>query len=195
MYRSVGNYFRLIVTFPVPAPCLLYNKQSSVSNWLSSIQSAQDRIYRLAARIVGEGAAADVTQEVLLAGWREREQLQQLEDPTGYLLKVTRHRAIDTLRSERTRQQRESATAVPDTHATTPHQLAETKDTLNRIERLMRELPEAQRSVLHLRDVEGFSYQEISVATGLTEAQVKTYLHRGRKALRSLLLTNKLYQP
>ena len=166
-----------------------------MSNWLSSIQSAQDRIYRLAARIVGEGAAADVTQDVLLAGWREREQLQQLEDPASYLLKVTRHRAIDTLRSERSRQQRESALAVPDMHATTPHQLAETKDTLNRIERLMRELPEAQRSVLHLRDVEGFSYQEISVATGLSEAQVKTYLHRGRKALRSLLLTNKLYQP
>jgi len=52
---------------------------------------------------------------------------------------------------------------------------------------MLNELPENQRSVMHLRDVEGYTYKEISEMTGLSVDQVKVNLHRARKTLRSRL--------
>jgi RNA polymerase sigma-70 factor (ECF subfamily) len=48
-------------------------------------------------------------------------------------------------------------------------------------------LPEIQRSVILLRDYEGYSYQEIEEITGLSEAQVKVYIFRARLALKEYI--------
>lgn len=55
-------------------------------------------------------------------------------------------------------------------------------------------LPAVQRSVILLRDYEGYSYQEIGEITGLTESQVKTYIFRGRTALRAYLVKTSVWQ-
>jgi RNA polymerase sigma-70 factor (ECF subfamily) len=55
-------------------------------------------------------------------------------------------------------------------------------------------LPAIQRSVILLRDYEGYSYQEIGTITGLSEAQVKTYIFRGRTALRAYLVNTSVWQ-
>ena len=49
-------------------------------------------------------------------------------------------------------------------------------------------LPAVQRSVILLRDYEGYSYQEISAITNLSETQVKVYIYRGRVSLRKYLV-------
>ena len=167
-----------------------------MSQILQHLQSAQQHVYRLALRMLGDhGRAEDLTQDVLTAGWEDRRRLAELENPTGYLLRLTRHRAIDALRSHRARQRREAGSASPDRHHDTPHRRAETNDTLLRIEALIHQLPTDQATVVHLRDVEGMTYQEIEAVTDLSAAQVKTYLHRGRSHLRTLILNAKLYQP
>ncbi|NJM16278.1 MAG: hypothetical protein HC896_13690 [Bacteroidales bacterium] len=48
-------------------------------------------------------------------------------------------------------------------------------------------MPEVQRTLILLRDYEGYSYNEIASITGLTEAQVKVYIFRGRVALKSFI--------
>lgn len=55
-------------------------------------------------------------------------------------------------------------------------------------------LPAVQRSVILLRDYEGYSYQEIGEITGLNESQVKTYIFRGRTALRAYLVKTSVWQ-
>ena len=52
---------------------------------------------------------------------------------------------------------------------------------------LIDQLPEVQRTVIQLRDIEGMRYDEIAQATGLSETQVKVYLHRARKRIRETL--------
>ncbi|MFN2396975.1 MAG: RNA polymerase sigma factor [Bacteroidales bacterium] len=49
-------------------------------------------------------------------------------------------------------------------------------------------LPEIQRSVIMLRDYEGYSYEEIGEITGLTESQVKVYIYRARISLKKYLV-------
>ena len=62
------------------------------------------------------------------------------------------------------------------------------------LHRALERLPAAQRSVILLRDYEGYSYREIADITGLSEAQVKTYIFRGRVALRNYLVKTSVWQ-
>ena len=55
------------------------------------------------------------------------------------------------------------------------------------IHNAIRDLPQDQQQVIHLRDVEGYSYKEIAQITGFTLDKVKVYLHRGRLTLRQKL--------
>lgn len=157
--------------------------------------NARDRLYRLALRVTGDGGEAeDVVQEVLIRGWQKREEIVRLENPPAWLLRMTRNRAIDCLRSRQARDTYERAAAPLDRSMLTPHRLVESEDTLDHIHRLLQQLPPDQRSVLQLREVEGLSYREISEATGLSLDRVKVYLHRGRNQLRQLLLAAKIVE-
>jgi len=55
------------------------------------------------------------------------------------------------------------------------------------LHKALEKLPEAQKSVILLRDYEGYSYQEIAEICELTEAQVKVYIYRGRKFLKKYI--------
>ena len=58
---------------------------------------------------------------------------------------------------------------------------------VNLIQQSIEQLPEAQRTIIQLRDIEGLSYDEIAQITGFTDSQVKVYLHRARKKIRESL--------
>lgn len=62
------------------------------------------------------------------------------------------------------------------------------------LHRALEKLPAVQRSVILLRDYEGYNYREIGEITGLSEAQVKTYIFRGRVALRNYLVKTSVWQ-
>jgi RNA polymerase sigma factor (sigma-70 family) len=55
------------------------------------------------------------------------------------------------------------------------------------LENLVNQLPEIQRSVVMLRDYEGYSYKEIGEITGLNESQVKVYIYRARNTLKQYI--------
>lgn len=170
-------------------------KHAKLPTFHSIADSVRDRLYRLALRMTGDGGEAeDVVQEVLLSGWQHRSKIEGLDNPPAWLLKMTHNRAIDKLRSRKTRLSNEGAAAGADCCLQTPHQLTETNDTLGHIHRLMQRLPSEQRSVLQLREVEGLSYLEICEATGFTMANVKVYLHRGRGRLRELLVNEHIVE-
>ncbi|RYE22027.1 MAG: RNA polymerase sigma factor, partial [Sphingobacteriales bacterium] len=57
------------------------------------------------------------------------------------------------------------------------------------LEQALGRLPETQRSLVLLKDYEGYSYEEIGKITGLDESQVKVYLHRARIQLKNYLVS------
>ncbi len=166
-----------------------------MDHYSSIITSVRDRLYRLALRVVNDAdEAEDVVQDVLVKSWKKRDQIVSLDNPPAWLMRMTKHQAIDRLRSARVRGVRETEAAAPDHDAQTPYRITAANDTLGHIHRLLQQLPPDQRTVLQLREVEGMEYKEIAEATNLSLSQVKTYLHRGRGKLRALLLEQRIVE-
>lgn len=145
----------------------------------------KDKLFRLALRITFDRAEAeDIVQETMIRVWNKRDEWDELESVEAYCLTVARNLAID--RSEKKDSQTMGLTIeaeqTPD--ASSPYDRLVNKERLKLVHRLVGELPEKQRLIMQLRDVEGKSYKEIAVALRLTEEQVKVNLFRARQKVK-----------
>ena len=68
-----------------------------------------------------------------------------------------------------------------------PDEALDRQQRVEAVLRLIDQLPEVQRTIIQLRDIEGLRYEEIARITELSETQVKVYLHRARKKIRDFL--------
>lgn len=145
----------------------------------------KDKLFRLALRITFDRAEAeDIVQETMIRVWNKRDEWNGLESVEAYCLTVARNLAID--RSEKKDSQTMELTIeveqTPD--ASSPYDRLVNKERLKLVHRLVGELPEKQRLIMQLRDVEGKSYKEIAAALRLTEEQVKVNLFRARQKVK-----------
>lgn len=149
----------------------------------------KNKLYRFALSIVGNSFdAEDIVQEVMIKIWKKKDHFQAIENKEAWCMTVTRNLSIDKTRSKKHKTQDINDYYHISDSGATPDASLESKDALKYVKIYMDQLPEKQKEVIHLRDVEGFTYQEISDITGITVDQVKVYLHRGRKKLREKLL-------
>jgi RNA polymerase sigma-70 factor (ECF subfamily) len=149
----------------------------------------KDKLYRLALRITMDTAEAeDVVQDTMIRAWNKRDELAKYASIEAFCLAVARNLAID--RSERMDSQ--TAELTPDFSALSedrdPYEDMAHAEQLQLIHRLMNQLPERQRTVMQLRDVEEKSYKEIAEALDMTEDQVKVTLFRARQAIKKRYL-------
>ncbi|MDR0960939.1 MAG: RNA polymerase sigma factor [Mediterranea sp.] len=155
----------------------------------NDILPLKNKLFRLALRITLDRAEAeDVVQETMIRVWNKREEWTKLESIEAYCTAIAKHLALD--RSELKSAQTVALTPEVEqlSGASTPYnQLAE-KERMLLIRQLIDELPEKQRIVVQLRDIEGNSYREIADALQMTEEQVKVNLFRARQKLRQQFL-------
>ena len=155
----------------------------------------QNKLYRYALRVVGNTEEAqDVVQEVFIKLWNKREQVANYQNIEAWCMTLTRNLSIDKLRSKH----RKSTEKIPEgmsvtDSSATPFQEAAYQDTLTRVKRLLEKLPDKQRLVMQLRDLEEMTYQEISDIMGISMEQVKVNLFRARKFVRAQLLNSESY--
>ncbi|MEM0995180.1 MAG: sigma-70 family RNA polymerase sigma factor [Bacteroidota bacterium] len=152
-----------------------------------TISPIKDKLYRFALRIMDSvPEAEDVVQEVMIKLWKQRDRLAQIANLEAWSVKMTRNVSIDKLRA---RKHSEDVSQLIDleTDIARPDQLVEQKDTFAMIEKAMQQLPEKQRLVMHLRDIEECSYKEIAEQLEMPLNQVKVNLFRARKSVRTLL--------
>ena len=146
----------------------------------------KDKLFRLALRITFDRAEAeDIVQDTLIRVWDKRDEWSQMDSVEAYCLTITRNLAID--RSQKKEAQNVELTPetqeMPD--ASVPDRQMERDEQLSIVQRLLNELPEKQRSIVQLRDIEGKSYKEIAEVLGLTEEQVKVNLFRARQRIKT----------
>lgn len=151
----------------------------------NDILPLKDKLFRLALRITFDRAEAeDIVQETLIRVWNKRDEWTQFGSIEAYCLTVAKNLAID--RSER--KDAQTVELTPDleqaSDASSPYEKLVTKERMKLIHRLMTELPEKQRQIMQLRDIEDKSYKEIAVALNLTEEQVKVNLFRARQKVK-----------
>ena len=162
-----------------------YYRAMQEISFRNDILPLKDKLYRLAFRITLNSAEAeDVVQDTMIRVWNKRDEWPNFESIEAYCLTVARNLAID--RSEKIDSQHMELTPetqeLPD--ALIPYvQLAQSEQ-LGLIHRLLNELPEKQRSIMQLRDIEGKSYKEIADILQITEEQVKINLFRSRQKIK-----------
>ena len=153
-------------------------------------------LYRHALRIVGTTSdAEDIVQDALFSAWRSIASFQGLSF-RAWLFRIATNRALDQLRSRKRRPElpldppddddvtwAEPVAAGPDLT-----QLVGDREALAAVEAALGSLPAEQRTALLLRDVEGFAYEEIAVITSVEIGTVKSRIHRGRLAVRNVLI-------
>ncbi|MEW6752579.1 MAG: sigma-70 family RNA polymerase sigma factor [Candidatus Latescibacterota bacterium] len=153
----------------------------------------QDRVFTFARYYLGQREdAEDVTQEVLVRLWEHGAQIPEEELP-AWLATVRRNACLDLLRRRRSERAVVSSSGgcEPLERAVAPGPqpdgLVQDAELRAQLEGGLQLLPEAQRAVVVLREVQGMTYEQISQALGLPLNTVKVYLHRGRRALRGYL--------
>lgn len=151
----------------------------------NDILPLKDKLYRLALRITFDSAEAeDIVQDTMIRVWNKRDEWTQFDSIEAYCLTVARNLAID--RSQKLESQNVELTPetqeMPD--ALTPDRAYEQDEQLRLVHHLINELPEKQRTIVQLRDIEGKSYKEIADVLQLTEEQVKVNLFRARQRIK-----------
>lgn len=162
----------------------------------TEILPLKDKFFRLALRItLNRTEAEDITQETLIRMWEQRDGWNEIQSFEAWGLTICRNFALDHIRKRQLQTEREQEILTPSLHPSitpsflstpSPDEQLDQKQRVEAVLRLIDQLPEVQRTVIQLRDIEGMRYDEIAQATGLSETQVKVYLHRARKRIRDL---------
>lgn len=142
-----------------------------------------DNVYRFILKnLKHEEDARDVVQSAFEKLWRNRDQVEA-ERSKSYLFTIAYNQMIDHLRKVK-------RIKLKDTFGEDARVSAQpTGQNLRKIlEEALGRLNETQRSLVMLKDYEGYSYEEIGRITGLNESQVKVYLHRARILLKQFLV-------
>jgi RNA polymerase sigma factor (sigma-70 family) len=132
--------------------------------------------------------ARDVVQDVLLKLWQNRNALSKVENHEAYMMRMIRNKCLDSLKSSRMvklKPAQESRSSYQDHE---DYDAMEWKDTTRIVMNLAGKLPEIQKSIIFLRDMEQMEFTEISVITGLNVNAVRVNLSRARKQVREELL-------
>ncbi|MEG1838719.1 MAG: RNA polymerase sigma factor [Bacteroidaceae bacterium] len=154
-------------------------------NFRNDILPLKDKLYRLALRITLNNAEAeDVVQDTMIRVWNKREEWIQFDSIEAYCLTVTRNLAIDRSQQKEAQNVELTPEIQESPDASGPYDQLVNEERMNIIHQLVNKLPEKQRVVMQLRDVEGKSYKEISALLQITEEQVKVNLFRARQKIK-----------
>lgn len=150
------------------------------------ILPVQGRLFRLAQLFLrNREEAEDTTQDVLLRLWTNRQQLETYQSVEALAVQMTKNSCLDKLKAH-ARQKTTDGPGLPDVQAddVSPYQRVEFADSAGLMHRLIDDLPDQQKLILHLRDVEEYSFEEIEQVTGLTINNIRVILSRARQRLR-----------
>jgi RNA polymerase sigma-70 factor (ECF subfamily) len=133
-----------------------------------------------------EEDAEDAVQETLLRLWNMREQLDELVSPGAFAMQIVKNICIDRLRTQRKQANIEDFPF--ETNSETPYLHAERSDTAAIVRQIIEHLPELQKIIIRMRDIEGYELQEIADITQTQVSAVSMNLSRARKKVREQLI-------
>lgn len=153
----------------------------TLSDYNAAVDAHADGIYRFALKhLRDEDVAKDVVQESFTRLWVKVDEVDASK-AKSYLFTTAHHIMVDEVRKG------SRSTRMEEHHADLRHTSQHQPDLKEVLEAGLATLPAIQRSVVLLRDLEGYAYEEIAELTGLNLSQVKVYIYRGRTALKEYI--------
>lgn len=142
-----------------------------------------DRVYRYVLKAIrgDEASAKDIVQNTFMKLWTRRDKVEA-ETIKGLLFKMAHQQIIDTYRKDKARREREIISVETNSISSNRY------DQQQQLDIAFSHLTEMHRSLVLLRDYEGYGYEEIANMLSLSLSQVKVYLFRARKQLKQIIV-------
>ena len=162
------------------------------------INENQTKVYRIALSIVkNHSDAEDIAQEVFIRIYTSISSFKGNSSLATWIYKITYNRSLDFLKKNNKKMKTTKTLDDPeDAELLTlagekfiPEKEFEDKQMKEDIQAALQKLPEDQRQLIELKDIHGFSYEEIMEITGLKDGTMKSRLNRARTSLRKMLQT------
>lgn len=158
------------------------------NEFVKSITPFKDKLFRLAKRLlVSTEEAEDATQEVLLKLWNKNENLSNYNSLEAFAMTMTKNYCLDQLKSKRAGNMKLGHDNYTDREPSLQQKL-EDSDSLNWVEKVINQLPEQQRMIIQMRDIEQCEFEEIAKILDMNETAIRVALSRGRKTIRAFML-------
>lgn len=152
-----------------------------VKDYNQCVDAYADGVFRFIVKHMRvEDRARDVVQDAFMKMWEKRKEVQ-VEKAKSYLFTTAYHCMIDIIRREKKIQYKEELPQAMVSNTVNPHDLQEI------LHQALEKLPEIQKTVVLLRDYEGYSYDEIGDICHLNPSQVKVYIYRARLSMKKFI--------
>ena len=162
-------------------------KRGEASAFGLLVERYQRPAYAVALSVTGRHEdAQDAAQEAFLVALDRLEECRSPERFGGWLMTIVRNRSKNLVRREALRETDEIPTGAR-SRIPTPDRLAETAELRASLREALMDLPEVQRQIVLLHDMEGWKHREIADRLDLPCGTVRSHLHFARKALRRAL--------
>lgn len=165
----------------------LINSTMNQHEFMQIVSPFKDKVFRVAKRLlVSTEEAEDATQEVLVKLWNKNESLSRYNSVEALAMTMTKNYCLDQLKSKRAGNLKIVHNNFTDREAPLQKQV-EDRDDWSWVEKAMNGLPEQQKLIVQLRDVEQYEYEEIAEMLDMNETAIRVALSRARKTIREFM--------
>lgn len=148
----------------------------------------KDKLFRFALSILSDVAdAEDVVQELMISLWNKRKELNKLKNIESYAMRSVKNMSLDKIKHYKVRQDK-----MKDIKSLNPQVFNDftTENTEMNIiiKQVIKTLPEKQKLVMHMRDIEGCSFEEMEAVLEMNIVALRVNLSRARKKVKEEIL-------
>jgi RNA polymerase sigma-70 factor (ECF subfamily) len=154
----------------------------------------KNKLYRFAFRMLGDHEESqDTVQDTFLKLWTKKDKLVEYRSLEAFAMIITKNICLDKLKSSRSKNL-ELKDQIEASVAKTPYDTTEITDMKEKVINIIDALPEQQKMVIHLRDIEGLGYDEIAEIMSMSLNNVRVNLSRARKKVRDSIIKTQNYE-
>ncbi|KIA87675.1 RNA polymerase sigma factor [Flavobacterium sp. AED] len=163
------------------------------NEFVQLISPFKDKVFRLAKRLlISTEEAEDATQEVWVKLWNKNKSLDGFNSIEAFAMTMTKNYCLDQLKSKRAGNIKLVHTNFTDGQPSLDKKV-EDIDSLNWVEKIINQLPEQQRLLIQMRDIEQYEFAAIAEIVNMNETAIRVALSRARKTIRESMTKTHSY--
>ncbi|MBC3847108.1 RNA polymerase sigma factor [Winogradskyella echinorum] len=164
------------------------------ADFVSLVMPFKDKVFRLAKRLlVSREEAEDATQEILLKLWNNKQKIGEYKNVEAFSMTMTKNFCLDRLKSKQAQNLKIVHSNYTDDNSSSLQKQVEARDSMDWVSKIMEDLPEQQKIIVQLRDIEEYDFAEISKMLDMNETAIRVSLSRARKTIREKLTNTHQY--
>lgn len=169
------------------------SQKMTQTDFIELVMPFKDKVFRLAKRLlVSREEAEDATQEILLKLWNNKQKIEDYKNVEAFSMTMTKNFCLDRLKSKQAQNLKIVHSNYQDNNVSLQKQV-EVNDSIDWVSKIIEGLPEQQKMIVQLRDIEQYDFDEIAEMLEMNPTAIRVALSRARKTIREKLTNTHRY--